>query len=182
MSSSLPTNPLIQRLDLLLSGTGFNYYRAENRARADDLLIREQAAASLSGAVGQLSALHSDYRLRHIPPPSRENPFPPPDELRRAQDILALRDRITRLAAALRGMSAPTQDKIWKRFRQELDLLNQLLSVDSLLITHCENVRQTVASLTPEAWREGDERVAIENLLNELDSVIRERQQILQIL
>jgi hypothetical protein len=153
VSAGLPNNALVQRLDLLLSGTGFNYYKSENRARADDLLIREQAAGALSSALAHLSGLHTEYRLRYIPPPSREAPFPPQEEVRRAQDILALRDRIGALESTIRGMSAPTEDKIWKRFRQELDLLNRLLSADSLLIMECENVRERVTSLTPDLWR-----------------------------
>ena len=81
MASRPPGNLVVQQLDLLLSGYGFNYYKAENRARADDLLIRQQAAGSLSQAVSALSSLHSSYRLRYLPPPSRDNPFPPREEL-----------------------------------------------------------------------------------------------------
>jgi len=179
MSSGLPSNPVVQQLDLLLSGYGFNYYKAENRARADDLLIRQQAAGSLSQAVGTLSSLHTTYRLRYLPPPSRENPFPPREELQRAADILAMRDRIGQTAAGIRGMPVPTQDKIWKRMRQELDLLTQLLSIDYLLITHCERIRECAAALTPEEWRDPAHKAEIERLLQELESAIRERQQVL---
>jgi hypothetical protein len=179
VSSGLPQNPVVQQLDLLLSGYGFNYYKAENRARADDLLIRQQAAGSLSRAVAALSSLHSAYRLRFLPPPTRENPFPPREEQQRAADILALRDRIDRIAAGIHGMSVPTQDKVWKRMRQEHELLTRLLSVDYLLISQCDQVRERVASLTPEAWRDPARRVEIEGLLRELESVIAERQQLL---
>jgi len=182
MSSGLPENVAVRQLDLLLSGYGFNYYKAENRARADDLLIRQQAAGSLSQAVGALSSLHSAYRLRYLPPPSRENPFPPREDLQRAADILALRDRIDRLAAAIHGMSVPTQDKIWKRMRQELELLNRLLSTDYLLISYCDQLREKVVALTPDSWREGTARAEIEQLLLQLEGVKGERQQLLQIL
>lgn len=181
MASGLPNNPVVQQLDLLLSGYGFNYYKAENRARADDLLIRQQASGSLTQAVAALSALHSAYRLRFLPPPSRENPFPPREELQRAADILALRNRVDQVAAGIRGMSAPTQDKIWKRMRQELDLLTQLLSVDYLLITHCARVRDAAAVLTPEDWRDPSRRAEVDGLLRELESVMRERQELLLI-
>jgi hypothetical protein len=182
MSSGEPKNPVVQQLDLLLSGYGFNCYKSENRARADDLLIRQQAAGSLSQTVGALSTLHSTYRLRYLPPPSRENPFPPREDLQRAADILALRGRVDQLAAGIRGMSAPTQDKIWKRFRQELDLLNQLLSTDYLLITLCDRVREAIAELTPQDWHEQARISEIDAALRELETVIRERQQILLIL
>jgi hypothetical protein len=182
MSTGLPKNPVVQQLDLLLSGYGFNYYKSENRARSDDLLIRQQAAGSLSQTVGALSTLHSTYRLRYLPPPSRENPFPPREDQLRAADILSLRNRIDQIAAGIHGMSAPTQDKIWKRFRQELDLLTRLLSTDYLLITLCERVREAVASMTPQEWHDQDKQAEIDGALRELETVIRERQQILLIL
>ena len=74
MSDAGPSNPLVQQLDLLLNGRGFNYYKAENRARADDLLVRERAAGALSAAIGTLSSLHGAYYRQYIPAPSRENP------------------------------------------------------------------------------------------------------------
>lgn len=182
MSSGLPGNPVSRQFDLLLSGYGFNYYKAENRARADDLLIRQQASGSLAQAVGALSQLHSAYRLRFLPPPSRENPFPPREDLQRAADILALRDRTDRLVAGIRGMAVPTQDKVWKRIRKEMDLLNRLVSTDFLLISQCDGIRDAAASLTPDEWQSGAGRGELEGLLAELDTVVAERQQLLQFL
>jgi hypothetical protein len=182
VSSGLPDNPVVQQLDLVLSGYGFNYYKAENRARADDLLIRQQAASSLSQAVAALSALHAAYRLRYLPPPTRENPFPPREDLQQAADILALRDRVDRIAAGIHGMSVPTQDKIWKRIRQEYELLTRLLSTDYLLISHCSEARECAARLTPELWRDPARRAEIEAVLRELEAVIAERQQLLVML
>ena len=182
MPSGLPDNPVIQQLDLMLSGYGFNYYKAENRARADDLLIRQQAAGSLSQAVTALSSLHAAYRLRFLPPPSRETPFPPREEIQRAADILALRDRVDRIAAGIHGMSAPAQDKIWKRMRQEGELLTRLLSIDYQLISECDQVREFATALTPEAWRDPARQAEIEGLLRELETVIAERRQVLVVL
>lgn len=181
MSSGLPQNPVVQQLDLLLSGYGFNYYNAENRARADDLLIRQQAAGSLSQAVGTLTGLNAAYRQRFLPPPTREQPFPPREEAERARAILALRDRLDGLAAAIHGMPAPTSDKIWKRLRGEREVLTRLLSTDYLLISTCERVREWAAGVTPEAWRDGGCIADIQALLAEIESVIQERRQILVI-
>jgi hypothetical protein len=175
-------NPLTRQLDLLLSGHGFNYYKAENRARADDLLVRERAAGALSAAVGALSNLHGAYRRQFIPPPSRESPFPPAEESRRAQDILVLRDRIANLASLIRGMSAPTQDLIWRRFRQELDLLDRLLHADSLLIDYADRVAARTEALTPSGWRDGTERTELEQMVGEVERSARDRQALLQFL
>jgi hypothetical protein len=168
--------------ELLLSGCGFNAYQAADRARADDLLVREQAAGALSAAVGSLSAVHTSYRLRFIPPPTRENPFPPPERSRRAAALLVLRDRVGRMASAIRGMSAPSQDAVWRRIRSEASLLNQLLSVDYLLIEHCGDIRDAAAALTPETWDQGAGEQEIGAALARLETLIRERQQALQFL
>lgn len=173
---------MVQQLDLLFSGYGFNYYKSENRARADDLLVRQQAAGSLSQAFRALSDLHAVYRLRYLPPPSRENPFPPPEESQRAAEILTLRDRIDRMAAAIHGMEVPTQDTIWKRMRREIDVLTRLLSLDYLLITYCERIREWAASLTCEEWRAEGRLREVESQVRELDDVMRERRQILVVL
>ena len=182
MASDIPTSPIIQSLDVLLAGTGFNFYKAENLARADDLLIRNQASGALGEAVNALSALHSSYRLRFLPPPTREQPFPNLEDQRRAQEILRLRDRIGGLSSGIRGMPAPTQDKIWRRFRKELTLLQQLLSADYLLISHCEGVRSAAETLTPDAWNAGGAETEVQQHLTALDGAMRERKQLLQML
>lgn len=182
MASDIPTSPIIQNLDVLLAGTGFNFYKAENLARADDLLIRNQASGALGEALTALSALHSSYRLRFIPPPTREQPFPDRESSRKAEDILRLRDRIGQLSSGIRGMPVPTQDKIWRRFRKELTLLQQLLSADYLLISHCEGVRSTAENLTPEAWNVAGADGEVQQHLGALDAAIRERKQLLQMM
>jgi len=182
VSDAEPSHALTRQLDLLLGGHGFNYYKVENRARADDLLVRARAAGALSTAVGMLSALHGAYRRHYIPPPSRENPFPPAEESRRAQEILSLRDRLANLASLIRGMSAPTQDRIWRRFRQELDLLERLLHADSLLIDYADRVGERIAMLTPEIWRDEPARAEIEVMVSEMERSARDRQALLQLL
>jgi hypothetical protein len=179
MTSGLPQNPVVQQLDLLLTGYGFNYYNHENQARADDLLIRQQAAGSLSQAVGVLSGLHSAYRLRYLPPPTREQPFPPREEQQRASEILAVRDRVDRAAGSIHGMEAPKQDKIWGRLRSERETLSRLLSTDYLLISTCDRVRVWAEGMTPEAWRDPARVAEVDSMLREVDQTIQERRQIL---
>jgi hypothetical protein len=168
-------------LALTLTGHGFNYYKAENRARADDLLVREQAAGALSQAATAVSALHSAYRLRFLPPPTRDNPFPPAEDARCAAAILALRDRLEGTASLIRGMPVPTQDKIWKRFRQERDLLEQLVNLDLLMIEQCADIRAAAQALAPDVWRDQDAGGSMNALLQELEGTIRERQSLLTI-
>jgi len=78
-------------------------------------------------------------------------------------------------------MPVPAQDRIWKRFRQELDLLSQLLSADYLLISQCHELQGIVATLTPQSWHDEERRAEIEGRLREIDGAIASRQQILTI-
>jgi hypothetical protein len=80
----------------------------------------------------------------------------------------------------IRGMSVPIQDKIWRRMRKELTLLNELMNSDYLLISTCDGIRDLVESLTPETWRDGRGLSEIEDRLRDLDNIMRDRQRILQ--
>jgi len=59
MSSGPSNNPLVQQLQLLLTGYGYNFYNKTNQARADDLLVRERASNFLAQTVDRLAQLRS---------------------------------------------------------------------------------------------------------------------------
>jgi len=174
-----PQNHAIQRLDVLLSGGGYNFYASENQARADDLLVRQRAAGSLADAVTALSGLHAAYQRRYIPAPSRERPFAPAEETRRAQDIKRLRDRVARAEGQVRGMATPAQDRTWARFRRELPPLNQLLDYDHRLIDLAEGIYQQAVACTPEVWRLDETAAPFEAHLGLLEGLIRDRERFL---
>ena len=77
MSTEPSNNPLVQQLQLLLTGYGYNFYNKVNQARTDDLLVRERASYYLSQAIATLAQLRSDYYTRFIPPLTRANSDPP---------------------------------------------------------------------------------------------------------
>ncbi len=148
-----PSNdPLVQQLQLLLSGYSYNFYNKANQARADDLLVRERASHFLSQAIATLAQLRNDYYTRFIPPLTRANPDPPQEAMARIREIEAAQQALSQLEAHIRGMSVPTQDRIWWRFRQEQALLTQLLNFDLSLVRNSEQIYQYVAQLTPEQW------------------------------
>ena len=77
MNSRPSNDPVIQQLQLLLTGYGYNFYNSVNQARADDLLVRERASYHLAQAVDMLARLRGEYMRRFIPPLTRANPDPP---------------------------------------------------------------------------------------------------------
>jgi hypothetical protein len=152
MSSGPSNNTLVQQLQLLLAGYGYNFYNKANQARADDMLVRERASYHLSNAVSALAQLRNDYSTRFIPPLTRANPDPPAEAMAQIREMEARQQALSQVEAHIRGMSVPTQDKIWWRFRQEQALLMQLLEFDVRLVRSSEQLYQYVVQLTPESW------------------------------
>ncbi len=177
--SSLPSNdPVVQQLQLLLTGYGYNFYNSVNQARSDDLLVRERASYYLAQTGALLSTLASDYQFRFIPPLTRANPDPPQEALLQIRLISQLQERVSQLETQIRGMATPAQDRIWWRFRQEQALLLQLLNFDLALVRLSEQIYQQVAQMTPESWNsQGDSPVR--PLLQQLTQAVQERARLL---
>ncbi len=152
MTSEPSNNALVQQLQLLLTGYSYNFYNKANQARTDDMLVRERASYYLAQAVSSLAQLRSDYSTRFIPPLTRANPDPPAEAMAQIREIEAVQQAISHVEAHIRGMSVPTQDKIWWRFRQEQGLLEQLLNFDLMLVRSSEQLYQYVSQLAPENW------------------------------
>jgi hypothetical protein len=152
METGPSNNPLVQQLQLLLAGYGYNFYNRANQARSDDMLVRERASYNLAQAVSALAQLRSDYSVRFIPPLTRANPDPPAEAMAQVREIEAVQQAVSQVESHIRGMSVPTQDKVWWRFRQEQHLLDQLLEFDLRLVRSSEQVYQYVTQLTPENW------------------------------
>ncbi len=152
MNSGPSQDPLVQQLQLLLTGYGYNFYNTTNQARSDDQLVRERASYFLGQAITLLSSLRGEYQRRFVPPLTRENPFPPQEALAQLREMEEIQQAISTLEAHIRGMAVPTQDRTWWRFRQEQPLLAQLLSFDLRLVRGGEQLQQFMAQLTPDGW------------------------------
>jgi hypothetical protein len=169
---------VVQQLQLLLTGYGYNFYNATNQARSDDMLVRERASYSLGQAVTLLSNLRGEYQRRFIPPLTRENPFPPQEALAQLREMEEIQQAISALESHIRGMAVPTQDRIWWRFRQEQALLAQLLSFDLRLVRGCEQLHQSVSGLTPEGWNMYSSGT-LRSLIQQVTQVANERERFL---
>jgi len=168
-----------QKLQVLFSGTGYNFYDDKNKMRADDLLVRQKASAALADAAQTLTNLDSDYRRRFVPPATRENPYPPPDVMQNVREIGRLRDRIRDLSSRILALPAPAQDKVWFRFRQETTLLNELFVFDYDLVEQTQQLAEQARLITPESWNQGAGASSLEASLDKLDQLIRDRWQLL---
>jgi hypothetical protein len=178
MSLEPSNDPIVQQLQLLLTGYGYNFYNHENQARADDLLVRERASYYLSQAVAILARLRSDYHARYIPPLTRANPDPPQEAMTQIREIEAAQQALSQAESLIRGMSVPTQDRTWWRFRQEKALLMQLLNFDLMLVRSSEQIYYYASQLTPEQWNSQGSS-PLRQLTQQLAHLAQERQRLL---
>ena len=178
MSSGPSNDPVIQQLQLLLTGYGYNFYNSVNQARADDLLVRERASYYLAQAVDMLAILRGEYMRRFIPPLTRANPDPPQEAMAQVREIEAAQQALSDVETHIRGMPVPAQDRIWWRFRQEQALLGQLLNFDLALVRSSEQVYQYVAQLTPDDWN-SQGSAPLRRLVQQLTQIARDRERFL---
>jgi hypothetical protein len=172
-------NWLAQQLDLLLTGYGYNLYNDVNRLRADDLLVRQRASGLLGEAANHLGRLAADYTAHRLPPSTRDHPFPTAEEMAPLKQLQGLRTEVTTLASRIRGLSVPTQDRVWERFRSEQTTLDFLLSSDYQLISSADTLLKSIQPLSAAAWTE-ETYFALQTRLQELEQLGREREQFLK--
>ncbi|MDQ2730652.1 MAG: hypothetical protein M3Y56_03250 [Armatimonadota bacterium] len=168
-----------QQLHLLLTAYGYNLYNSNNRARADDLLVRQRASASIGDAASHLGEVATDYAAHHIPPSTRENPYPPREQMAQLEQMNELKDQVSTLGALIRAMPAPTQDRTWARIRSESGTLNALLRLDCRLITVADAILHAVQNLSADAWA-ADRVGELRTQLAEMNTITHERDRLLQ--
>lgn len=173
-------DPIKHTLTNLLTGYGYNLYENKNRLRADDLLVREKAAEMVSEGAIAMRSLRTAFQKRYIPPPTRENPSPPPERLAQLREMADLMGRLEDLATRIRSMSVPTQDRVWEHFRNERTLLAQLLQQDYNLVAPCHELRDAVQRLTPGDWTDAT-AASLQTTADRIEQAIRTRTDFLRI-
>lgn len=138
--------PIRRQLEFLRNG--YSCYAHRERARADDLLVRERAAAHLQAATATVRDLASAYRRRYIPDPSSEHPFPSGAALAGLRQIERLQSALGDAAVRVRDQALPASDRTWARLRSEHTALDLALAFDDRLILQAEAVRRACTALT----------------------------------
>jgi hypothetical protein len=136
--------PLRQVATNLFYGWGYNFYRVENQWRADDQLVRNQAAGLLGIAMASVSEAETEYRREFLPPPSRQKPFPDPAAVAAAQHLERLARGIGTLEALIQQQPVPENDRMTQRYRQEAPTLQTLIHYDEQLVGQCDLLRSLV--------------------------------------
>jgi hypothetical protein len=171
---------LRQQLTNLLGAYGYNLYAERNRLRADDLVVRQQAADALAAAGNALRALRTDYRRRFIPPPTRAQPEPPRERLEELSAIARLAERLADLETRIRSMPVPPSDRVWERFRREPEYLMELLAHDYQLVAPCRAVRELAEHLSAATWGAAAS-AELEQQADAVEQAVRDRAVFLQL-
>jgi len=174
-----PDIGLVEVGELLLNGWGYNWYRAENLMRADDLLLRNQADALLGDALAAFRRAEAVFRQKHAGPPSREHPRPEPERMAELHAFQAVLAELNELRTRLRGAAMPPDDKIIRRHREEAELLARLGQCDAQLAASAQALRGAALAITPAglAGMPGE----IEPRLRQLGSLLEQRARLLDI-
>lgn len=155
------TNPidsagvLKQTLSNLFYGWGYNFYRTENKLRADDLLIRSKLSDLLAEARAHIGALESIYRREFLPPPTREHPFPDAEAVRGAKALSRAQQAIEALEVRSRTASVPEMDRVNQRHREERGTLESLSAVDIELVEAVLVLKDKITAILPESILSG---------------------------
>ena len=162
----------------LFHGWGYNFYRAENQLRADDLMVRSKVGWLLGLARGSVDAAESAYRREFLPPPSREKPRSDPDAVAAAQALEALAHAVGALEGRVRGQPVPENDRMLQRYRKEAATLQLLLDADHKLVGRADLLRMMLDQRSG-AWML-DSATVIREGLRSIEEALHERQAVLQ--
>lgn len=174
-------SPLWETFHMLLNGYGYNWYRADNQARADDLLVREKAGYFLGQAASRLLEAESAYQRKYLPPGTREQPFPPPDKIAAHRRLRELRQAILSTEAAVRSLPAPASDKVWQRHRLQLTTLNRLTNADIGLVGAAKLLADEVEKTTLDQWNGDEIPEKLSDILRQFKALVEERRGLLLI-
>lgn len=170
---------------LLLNGWGFNWYRAENLLRADDILLRNQADALLGDALSAFRRAEAAFRQRHLAAATRGGQGPDPDRLAELHGFQAMMARLEACRTRLRGASMPPPDRISRPATREAELLDQLGRCDARLAAlaqalQIQALQMGMPSISPDGL--GEWTALSETHVRTLDEALRERARILGVI
>ncbi len=172
-------SPLWETWHMLLNGYGYNWYRADNQARADDLLVRQKAGYFLGLAASKLLEAETAYQRKYLPPGTREHPFPPPDKVAAHRRLRDLRQAILSMEAAVRSLPAPPTDKIWQRHRQEVATLKRLTDADVGLIGAAKLLADESEKTAVDQWNENEAPERLTAILEQFKDLVEARRALL---
>jgi hypothetical protein len=163
--------------DRLRSLLASDVYTAKGRLRADDLLIRERVAGSLSAASARLRDLASRWRADRVPPSTRENPFPSAEVMAPLRQADRLGRDIDAVSTSVRGLPLLPEDRVWERVRRAG--LDELLQFDWGLVSESDEVAALLAGASDLA---AVDQAGLQQRLRLLTEIIADRRRYIEVI
>lgn len=165
-----------EALEHLQGRLGVELYTDRGRLRADDLLVRERVGRGLGEASTHIRTLLDRWREDRIPPPTREQPFPPNEVMVPVRAAESLLKRIEGVATLVRGLPVLNVDKVWEKARSVG--LGELLQFDWGLVAESEALSGEVAAYLA---LDTLDRAAIEARLGRMEQISAERRHYIEV-
>lgn len=172
--------PVRQVVSNLFYGWGYNFYRKENQLRADDLLIRSKVSEMLASARGHLAVLERTYRRDHMPPRTRQNPFPDAACMAIAQGLQRVQYAIEALEVRVRTAAVPAMDRVTQRHINERENLERLAALDEDMVRSAQGFVDGVIALEDPAAAGRTAAALLEHL--PLDALLKRRVEVVSII
>jgi hypothetical protein len=153
-----------------------NPYATAETMRAWDNVLRGALADGLEAAARRWRDWAVDAQ-KAMPTPSREHPWPDPGLLANVRSLRETAARCSDLAAAVRALEMPGEDRVYNRLRSHGPLLDLLLAYDSQL-ADCLNELDALAAPAP-LGQEPARRAKLEAILSRLEHTLRARREAL---
>ncbi len=163
----------------LFNGWGYNFYRAENQLRADDLMVRARVSEMLGAARAGVNAAEAAWRRSHLPPPSREHPRPDPQALVSAKTIEAVGAAIGALEGQIRALPVPEADRMTQRLRNERQTLEALLRADRTMVALAHGLRSLLENAAADTVLESEQ--AVHGMLSSIAGALQARRDLLAV-
>ena len=141
--------------------------------------MRHQVAGILGEARVAIGKAEGAYRAARLPPLSREHPRPDPEALLEARVLEGLVAEVGAVAARIRSLPVPENDRIAQRHRLEADTLARLLHADTALAGNAELLSRTVRDQPPE-WLAANASM-VKGHVAAIEASLRDRQAILSL-
>lgn len=159
----------------------YNWYRVDNQARSDDLLVRQKAGYFLGLAGSKLLEAETAFQRKYLPPGTRENPFPPSDKIAAHRRLRDLRQAVLSMEGVVRSLPAPPSDKIWRRHRLEITTLKRLTHADVGLVGAAKLLADEVEKVALDQWNQDETADRLNGILEQFQNLVEERRQFLLI-
>jgi hypothetical protein len=171
--------PEVQALRSVLSLWGYDFENPVGVLRENDAIVRQRARDAFLEAAKRIETIASHYKAEHVPPVSREHPFPDPKDALVLDRAHKTASRLRAYAGELAAMEMPAKDHVSRRVRDEEQTLASLVSLDIRLVVAARGIADRVASLASDDLADTQRIASLASACDAFSELMRARRSVL---